>query len=168
MNKLQNFLLYQTPDGQTRLEVRLQDDTVWLSLTDMSNLFQRDKSVISRHIRNIFAEGELVRDSVIANFATTAADGKTYQVEHFNLDVIISVGYRVKSHRGTQFRIWATQRLREYLVKGFTLDDERLKRGGGSNYFDELLARIRDIRFDAILMKTPAKQENRHANHHQP
>lgn len=141
-----NFLLYQTPDGQTRLEVRLQDETVWLSLTDMSDLFQRDKSVISRHIRNIFAEGELVRDSVIANFATTAADGKTYQVEHFNLDVIISVGYRVKSHRGTQFRIWATQRLREYLVKGFTLDDERLKRGGGGNYFDELLARIRDIR----------------------
>ncbi|WP_422330008.1 virulence RhuM family protein [Thiothrix eikelboomii] len=141
-----NFLLYQTPDGQTRLEVRLQDETVWLSLTEMSDLFQRDKSVISRHIRNIFAEGELVRDSVIANFATTAADGKTYQVEHFNLDVIISVGYRVKSHRGTQFRIWATQRLREYLVKGFTLDDERLKRGGGGNYFDELLARIRDIR----------------------
>ncbi|MDD5391756.1 MAG: virulence RhuM family protein [Thiothrix sp.] len=141
-----SFLLYQTPDGQTRLEVRLQDETVWLSLTDMSDLFQRDKSVISRHIRNIFAEGELVRDSVIANFATTAADGKTYQVEHFNLDVIISVGYRVKSHRGTQFRIWATQRLREYLVKGFTLDDERLKRGGGGNYFDELLARIRDIR----------------------
>jgi len=140
------FLLYQTPDGETRLEVRLQDETVWLSLTDMSHLFQRDKSVISRHIRNIFAEGELVRDSVIANFATTAADGKTYQVEHFNLDVIISVGYRVKSHRGTQFRIWATQRLREYLVKGFTLDDERLKRGGGGNYFDELLARIRDIR----------------------
>lgn len=141
-----NFLLYQTPDGQTHLEVRLQDETVWLSLTDMSNLFQRDKSVISRHIRNLFAEGELVRDSVIANFATTAADGKTYQVEHFNLDVIISVGYRVKSHRGTQFRMWATQRLREYLVKGFALDDERLKRGGGGNYFDELLARIRDIR----------------------
>lgn len=141
-----DFILYQTPDGQTRLEVRLQDETVWLSLTDMSDLFQRDKSVISRHIRNLFAEGELVRDSVIANFATTAADGKTYQVEHFNLDVIISVGYRVKSHRGTQFRIWATQRLREYLVKGFTLDDERLKRGGGGNYFDELLARIRDIR----------------------
>lgn len=135
-----NFLLPR------RLEVRLQDETEWLSLTDMSNLFQRDKSVISRHIRNIFAEGKLVRDSVIANFATTAADGKTYQVEHFNLDVIISVGYRVKSHRGTQFRMWATQRLREYLVKGFTLDDERLKRSGEGNYFDELPARIRDIR----------------------
>lgn len=141
-----NFLLYQTPDGETRLEVRLQEETVWLSLTDMSDLFQRDKSVISRHINNVFKEGELVRDSVIANFATTATDGKTYQVEHFNLDVIISVGYRVKSHRGTQFRMWATQRLHEYIVKGFALDDERLKQAGGGNYFDELLTRIRDIR----------------------
>lgn len=146
-NKTNNyFLLYQTPDGQTRLEVRLQDETVWLSLTDMRHLFQRDKPVISRHIRNLFAEGEPVRDSVIANFATTAADGKTCQVEHFNLDVIISVGYRVKSHRGTQFRMWATQRLREYLIKGFALDDERLKRGGDVNCFDALLASIGDIR----------------------
>lgn len=140
------FLLYQTEDGQTRLETRMTGDTVWLSLGQMSTLFQRDKSVISRHIRNIFEEGELTRDQVVANFATTAADGKTYQVEYFNLDVIISVGYRVRSHRGVQFRIWATQRLREYIVKGFALDDERLKRGGGGNYFDELLARIRDIR----------------------
>jgi hypothetical protein len=112
----------------------------------MAELFQRDKSVISRHIKNVFDEGELVRESVVAEFATTATDGKTYQVEYFNLDVIISVGYRVKSHRGTQFRIWATQRLREYIVKGFTLDDERLKNAGGGNYFNELLARIRDIR----------------------
>ncbi|WP_287605048.1 virulence RhuM family protein [Thiothrix sp.] len=144
-----SFLLYQTPDGQTRLEVRLQDETVWLSLTDMSDLFQRDKSVISRHIRNIFAEGELTQEATVAKFATVQAEGSRdvqREIEHFNLDVIISVGYRVKSHRGTQFRIWATQRLREYLVKGFTLDDERLKRGGGGNYFDELLARIRDIR----------------------
>ena len=140
------FLLYQTEDGQTRLETRMTGETVWLSLSQMAALFERDKSVISRHIRNIFEEGELPRDRVVANFATTAADGKTYQVEHFNLDVIISVGYRVKSHRGVQFRIWATQRLREYIVKGFALDDERLKRGGGGNYFDELLARIRDIR----------------------
>ena len=102
--------------------------------------------MISRHIANIFEEGELRRESVVAVFATTAADGKTYQVEYFNLDVIISVGYRVRSHRGTQFRIWATQRLREYLVKGFAMDDERLKRAGGGNYFEELLARIRDIR----------------------
>lgn len=139
-------LLYQTEDRRTRIEVRLENETVWLSLNQMAELFQRDKSVISRHIRNIFDEGELTRGAVVANYAITAADGKTYQVEHFNLDVIISVGYRVKSHRGTQFRIWATQRLREYLVKGFTLDDERLKRLGGGNYFEELLARIRDIR----------------------
>jgi hypothetical protein len=140
------LLLYQTEDGRQRIEVWLQDETVWLSLNQMTELFQRDKSVISRHINNVFREGELLRDSVVANFATTAADGKTYQVEHFNLDVIISVGYRVKSHRGTQFRIWATQRLREYIIKGFTLDDERLKQAGEGNYFDELLARIRDIR----------------------
>ncbi len=140
------LILYQTDDGGTRIEVRLQGETAWLSLNQMTELFQRDKSVISRHIRNVFEEGELQEQSVVAHFATTASDGKTYQVEHFNLDVIISVGYRVKSHRGTQFRIWATQRLREYIVKGFTMDDDRLKRAGGGNYFEELLARIRDIR----------------------
>jgi len=121
------LLLYQTEDGNTRLQVRIQGETVWLPLSQMAELFQRDKSVISRHIRNIFDEGELRQGSVVANFATTAADGKTYQVDYFNLDVIISVGYRVKSHRGTQFRIWATQRLREYIIKGFALDDERFK-----------------------------------------
>jgi len=140
------LILYKTDDGKTRLQVRLDQETAWLTLNQMADLFQRDKSVISRHIRNVFEEGELQRERVVANFATTATDGKTYQVEYFNLDVIISVGYRVKSHRGTQFRIWATQRLREYLVKGFVLDDERLKQVGGGNYFDELLARIRDIR----------------------
>jgi hypothetical protein len=140
------FLLYQTEDGLTRVDVRFGGETAWLSLNQMAELFQRDKSVISRHIKNVFEEGELHRDSVVAEFATTAADGKTYQVEYFNLDVVISVGYRVKSHRGTQFRIWATQRLREYIVKGFTLDDERLKRADNGNYFDELLERIRDIR----------------------
>jgi hypothetical protein len=140
------FLLYQTEDGQTRVEVRFDGETAWLSLGQMAELFQRDKSVISRHIKNVFEEGELDRTSVVAGSATTAADGKTYQVEYFNLDVIISVGYRVKSHRGTQFRIWATQRLREYIIKGFTLHDDRLKRAGSGNYFDELLARIRDVR----------------------
>ncbi len=140
------FLLYQTEDGQTRVEVRMSGETVWLNLMQMSELFGRDKSVISRHIRNVFSEGELQPDSVAANFATTAADAKTYRVDHYNLDVIISVGYRVKSHRGRQFRIWATQRLREYLIKGFAMDDERLKAAGGGRYFDELLARIRDIR----------------------
>jgi hypothetical protein len=144
-----DLIIYQTEDGRTRLQVRLQGETVWLSLNQLADLFQRDKSVISKHIRNIFAEGELKPESVGANFATTAADGKTYQVDYYNLDVIISVGYRVKSHRGTQFRIWATQRLREYIVKGFTMDDERLKNPPGKgqrDYFDEQLERIRDIR----------------------
>ena len=139
-------LLYQTEDGATRIEVQLVNDTVWLSQAQISDLFQRDRSVITKHIGNIFEEGELEQDSVCAKFAHTAADGKTYQVDYYNLDVIISVGYRVKSHRGTQFRIWATQRLREYLIKGFALDDERMKQAGGGKYFDELLARIRDIR----------------------
>jgi len=143
------LILYQTEDGRTRLEVRFKGETVWLSLRQITDLFQRDKSVISRHIANIFEEGELNPESVVANFATTAADGKTYRVDYYNLDVIISVGYRVKSHRGTQFRIWATQRLREYIVKGFTMDDERLKNPPGQgqkDYFDEQLERIRDIR----------------------
>jgi hypothetical protein len=129
--------------------VRLDGQTAWLSLNQLAELFQRDKSVISKHLKNIFEEGELRADSVVANFATTAADGKTYQVDFYNLDAIIAVGYRVKSARGTQFRIWATQRLKEYLVKGFTMDDERLKNPPGkgqTDYFDELLARIRDIR----------------------
>ena len=140
------FLLYRAEDGGGRIEVRMSGETVWLSLAQMTELFGRDKSVISRHIRNVFFEGELVREAVVAFFATTAADGKTYQVEHFNLDVIISVGYRVHSQQGTQFRIWATQQLRDYLVKGFLLDDARFKAGGGGVYFDQLLARIRDIR----------------------
>jgi hypothetical protein len=143
------ILLYQTEDGRSRIEVRMQAETVWLSLNQMAALFQRDKSVISRHIKGIFSEGELERRATVANFATVQREGSrevARGVEYFNLDVIISVGYRVKSHRGTQFRIWATQRLREYLIKGFTLDDERLKQAGGGNYFDELLARIRDIR----------------------
>ena len=143
------FILYQTEDGRTRIETRFQGETVWLPLNQMVELFQRDKSVVSKHIKNIFDEGELIREAVVAKFATTAADGKTYQVDHYNLDVIISVGYRVKSHRGTQFRIWATQRLREYIVKGFTMDDERLKNPPGkgqTDYFDEQLERIRDIR----------------------
>ena len=140
------ILLYQAEDGNTYIEVKMVDETVWLSLDQMAELYQRDKSTISRHIKNIYSEGELVRDSVVAKFATTAADGKTYQVEYYNLDVIISVGYRVKSLRGTQFRIWATQRLKEYMIKGFALDDERLKGNGGGNYWKELLDRIRDIR----------------------
>jgi hypothetical protein len=143
------ILLYQTEDGRTKLEVRFSGETVWLTLNQLADLFQRDKSVISKHIRNIFDEGELRPDSTVANYATVQKEGGravSRNIEYYNLDVIISVGYRVSSHSGTQFRIWATQRLREYIVKGFTLDDERLKRLGGGNYFDELLARIRDIR----------------------
>ena len=146
MDKHGEFLIYQTEDGLTKLNVNINDETVWLSLDQMAELFQRDKSTISRHIKNIFTEGELIRDSVVANFATTANDGKTYQVEYFNLDVIISVGYRVKSTRGTQFRIWANSVLKEYIIKGFAMDDERLKGNGGGNYWKELLDRIRDIR----------------------
>lgn len=121
-------ILYQR-DGAPAIDVRLESDTVWLSLNQLADLLGRDKSTISRHISNVFAEGELERASVVAEFATSAADGKTYQVEHYNLDVIISVGYRVKSRQGTQFRIWATERLREYLIKGFAMDDARLKNG---------------------------------------
>lgn len=138
-------ILYQR-DGAPAIDVQLVSDTVWLSLNQLAGLLGRDKSTISRHISNVFAEGELERSSVVAEFATTAADGKTYQVEHYNLDVIISVGYRVKSSQGTQFRIWATERLREYLIKGFAMDDARLKELGGGGYWKELLDRIRDIR----------------------
>ena len=141
-----NIIMYTTEDGLTKIETTFEDDTVWLSLDQMAELFQRDRSVIGKHVRNIFKEGELNKDSVWAKFAYTAADGKIYNVDYYNLDVIISVGYRVKSHRGTQFRIWAMGILKEYMKKGFALDDDRLKRLGGGNYFDELLARIRDIR----------------------
>ena len=141
-----NLIMYTTEDGITRIQATFDNDTVWLSIDQMAELFQRDKSTISRHIKNIFEEGEYISDSVVANFATTASDGKTYQVDYYNLDVIISVGYRVKSLRGTQFRIWAMQILKEYMQKGFALDDKRLKELGGGNYFDELLERIRDIR----------------------
>ena len=140
------ILLYQTEDRRTRIEVRLENETVWLNQLQMTELFQTSKQNVSLYIQNIFQERELEEGSVVKEYLTTAADGKSYRTKFYNLDVIISVGYRVKSHRGTQFRIWATQRLREYLIKGFTLDDERLKQAGGGNYFEELLARIRDIR----------------------
>ena len=140
------FLLYQTPDGDSQIEVKLQNDTVWLSLDQMAELFQRNKSTISRHVKNVLEDGELEKKSVVAFFATTASDSKTYSVAYYNLDMIISVGYRVHSYRGVQFRIWATKVLKEFIVKGFAMNDDLLKRAGGGNYFDELLARIRDIR----------------------
>src|SRR3989442_1096649 len=143
------IILYQTDDGQTRLQVRLEQETVWLTQAQMAELFQTTKQNVSLHIQNIFTEGELQASATVKESLTVQREGNRpvqRQVEFYNLDVVISVGYRVKSHRGTQFRIWATQRLREYIIKGFTMDDERLKQAGGGNYFDELLARIRDIR----------------------
>lgn len=140
------IIMYQTEDGLTKIEVTLENETVWLSQNQMAELFQRDKSTISRHIKNIFEERELDKNSVVAKIATTAADGKSYDVEYYSLDVIISVGYRVKSLRGTQFRIWANRVLKEYLIKGFAMNDDLLKASGGGDYFKELLERIRDIR----------------------
>lgn len=141
------ILLYQSEDGQIKIQVRLDDHTVWLTQADMVELFQSSKSNISEHIKHIFEEGELSPDSTVRRFRTVRTEGTRQverEIEHYNLDVIISVGYRVKSLRGTQFRIWATERLREYLIKGFTMNDDLLKQGGG--YFEELLERIRDIR----------------------
>jgi hypothetical protein len=141
-----NIIIYQTEDGKTKIETRLEDETVWLTQAQLAELFQKSRVTITEHIGNIFKEGELDENSVCRNFRHTAADGKEYNTTFYNLDVIISVGYRVKSHQGTKFRQWATARLREYIVKGFALNDELLKQAGGGNYFDELLARIRDIR----------------------
>ncbi len=144
-----NIIMYTTEDGLTKIEVTFDEDTVWLSLDQIAELFQRDKSTISRHIKNIFSEGELRQEATVAKFATVQTEGRrqvSRDIEYYNLDVIISVGYRVKSLRGTQFRIWASSILKEYMKKGFALDDDRLKRLGGGNYFDELLTRIRDIR----------------------
>ncbi|MGD9487780.1 MAG: virulence RhuM family protein [Calditrichaceae bacterium] len=142
------IIIYQTESGKTKIEVRLQDETVWLTQKLMAELFQTTKQNISLHINNIFKEGELDENSVVKDFLTTAADGKNYSTQFYNLEAIIAIGYRVRSHRGTQFRRWATARLNEYMVKGFTMDDERLKNvhNIGSDYFDELLERIRDIR----------------------
>ena len=149
MDNRGEIIIYQTEDGLTKINVNLQNETVWLSLDQMSGLFQRDKSTISRHIKNIFIEGELVRESTVANFATVQNEGDRQverNIEYYNLDVIISVGYRVKSFRGTQFRIWANSVLKEYIIKGFAMDDERLKGNSGGDYWKELLDRIRDIR----------------------
>lgn len=147
MESQSEILFYIADDGKTKLQVRLEDETVWLNQKQIAELFDKNRVTITEHIKNVFTEGELKEDSVCRNFRHTAEDGKTYDTQYYNLDVIISVGYRVKSQKGTQFRIWATQRLKEYMVKGFTLDDERLKQGGkNTRYFQELLQRIRDIR----------------------
>lgn len=148
-NNNDNMLIYQSEDGKIKIDVRFEGETAWLSLEQMSMLFGRDKSTISRHIKNVFEEGELNLNSTVAKFATVQMEGSRNierNIDYYNLDVIISVGYRVKSQQGTQFRIWATQRLREYIIKGFALNDERFKTGSSYNYFKELLGRIREIR----------------------
>src|SRR3989339_1884301 len=141
-DKNTNLVIYTTPQKDVTIPVQIDRDTVWLSQKQMAELFQKDRKTITEHIQNVFKEGELAENSVCRKFQHTASDGKNYDVNFYNLDVIISVGYRVKSHRGTQFRIWATQKLREYIVKGFVIDDERLSEGktlSGVNYFKELL-----------------------------
>ncbi len=146
------LIIYQTDDGKVKIETHFENETVWLSVEQIAELFQRERSVISKHVRNIFTEGELDEQLVCANFAHTTRHGaiqqktQTKDVKYYNLDVIISVGYRVKSHQGVHFRKWATALIKEYLIKGFAMNDELLKQAGGGNYFDELLARIRDIR----------------------
>ncbi len=140
------IIIYQNQEGNIKIDVRLEGETVWLTQAQLMKLFQKSKATISEHVTNIFEEGELVEDSVVRKFRTTAADNKDYNTNYYNLDVIISVGYRVKSPQGTQFRIWATQRLKEYIVKGFTLNDDRFKSGNSMNYFNELQERIREIR----------------------
>jgi len=141
------IIIYTAPDGTTKLQVQLKDETVWLTQAHLCELFKKSKATISEHIKNIFEEEELIENSVVRNFRTTASDGKSYKTKYYNLDVIISVGYRVKSKQGTKFRQWATERIHEYIVKGFTMDDDRLKQEGArSRYFEELLQRIRDIR----------------------
>ena len=140
------ILIYQSQDGIIKIDVLFENETVWLNQSQLCVLFGKSKSTVSEHIKHIFEEGELDENSVVRNFRTTASDGKIYQVDYYNLDVIISVGYRVKSHQGTQFRIWATQRLRDYIIKGVALNDERFKRGNSMTYFKDLLERIREIR----------------------
>jgi len=148
LTTISELILYQAEDGKTNIEVRLQGETVWMSQLAMAELFQSTKQNISLHLKNVFDEGELLERRVVKEYLTTASDGKNYRTKFYNLEAIVAVGYRVKSHRGTQFRKWATERLNEYLVKGFTMDDERLKEVNniGSDYFDEMLERIRDIR----------------------
>lgn len=140
------ILIYQNPDGKIKIDVRLEEESVWLTQAQLCDLFQKSKATISEHIKNVFEEGELTENSVVRKFRTTAADGKSYDTNYYNLDVIISIGYRVKSIQGTQFRIWATQRLKEYIIKGFALNDDRFKTGQSMNYFNELQERIREIR----------------------
>ena len=146
------IIIYQTEDGYTKIDVKFEDETVWLTQAQLCELYQTSKSNISEHIKHIFEEEELDEESVVRKFRTTAADGKSYNTIHYNLDMIISLGYRVKSKIATNFRRWAAERLKEYMIKGFTMDDERLKNLGGGNYWKELLERIRDIHSSEKVM----------------
>jgi hypothetical protein len=146
MNERGEIVIYHNKENEISLNVRLEDENVWLTQANLSELYQTSKSNVSEHIKHIFSEGELDENSVVRKFRTTASDGKNYETSFYNLDLIISLGYRIKSRIATQFRIWATQRLKEYIIKGFTMDDERLKNSGGGGYWYELLNRIRDIR----------------------
>ena len=146
------ILIYQSENGMTRIDVKIVDETVWLTQAQLCELYQTSKSNVSEHIKHIFEEGELEQESVVRKFRTTGSDGKIYNVIHYNLDMIISLGYRIKSIIATNFRRWATERLKEYMIKGFTMDDERLKQLGGGNYWKELLDRIRDIRSSEKVM----------------
>lgn len=139
-------IIYTANDGKTKIDVKLEEETLWLTQAQMCELYQTSKSNVSEHIKHIFEEGELNKESVVRNFRTTAADGKEYLVSHYNLDMVIALGYRVRTIIATRFRQWATERLKEYIIKGFTIDDERLKKLGGGSYWKELLERIRDIR----------------------
>ena len=151
-NDQSEIIIYQTEDGNSKIDVKFQDETVWLTQAQLCELYQTSKPNISEHIKHIFEEGELEEGSVVRKFRTTGADGKNYNITHYNLDMIISLGYRVKYFIATQFRRWATERLKEYMIKGFTMDDERLKNLGGGNYWKELLDRIRDIRSSEKVM----------------
>ena len=149
---LGDIIIYQTDDGETQIDVKLEDETVWLTQAQLCELYQTSKANVSEHIKNIFSEGELDEDSVVRKFRTTASDGKSYMTAYYNLDMIISLGYRIKSRIATHFRRWATERLKEYMIKGFALDDKRLKELGGGDYWKELLDRIRDIRSSEKVM----------------
>ncbi|WP_262121032.1 virulence RhuM family protein [Anaerococcus sp. Marseille-Q5996] len=151
-NDTGEIVIYQTENGKTKIQVIIREDTIWLNQNQLADLYQTSKSNVSEHIRNIINEEELDIDNVLKQIPTLANNGKTYDVNYYNLDMIISLGYRIKSKIATNFRIWATERLKEYMIKGFTLDDERLKQMGGANYWDELLDRIRDIRSSEKVM----------------
>ncbi len=152
LEKTGKIVIYQTDDGETQIDVKFEDETVWLTQAQLCELYQTSKANVSEHIKNIFAENELDEDSVVRKFRITASDGKSYLVAHYNLDMIISLGYRIKSRVATHFRRWATERLKEYMIKGFALDDKRLKELGGGDYWKELLDRIRDIRSSEKVM----------------